>query len=105
MGRIAAKNVAVAIGALLPMLVIDYLSVRSGLNQSSAWLSAWITVPALFVAPVGFFWANWPLVGPTPKIKQVLALTAVALLATTVWFLLLAWSVVGNFHIVIGGRL
>jgi len=104
MGGIAAKNAFVAIGALVLLLALDYVSVRLVQNQNAAWLS-WLGVPVLMVAPVGFFWANWSLVGPSPNVKQVFALTVFALLVGALWLLLVAWSVLGNFHMAIGGRL
>jgi hypothetical protein len=104
-GRIVAKNLLVAVGALVPLLVIDYFFVRSGQNPNSIWTSQWLSVPSLLVAPVGFFWANWGLVGSSPKMSQVLALVVLAIIASAMWFLLLAGTVVGNFHIAMGGRI
>jgi hypothetical protein len=104
MGGIAAKNALVAIGALVPLLALDYVSVRLGHNHNVAWLS-WLGVPALLVAPVGFFWANWSLVGPSPNIKQLFALTVLAVLVGALWLFIVAFTVVGNFHMAIGGRL
>src|SRR5262249_7815766 len=79
LGRVAANNVAVMIGALLPLLVIDYVSVRSGLEKDSVWTSTWVTYAALLLAPAGFFWANFGLLGPAPNVRQFAALTMVAI--------------------------
>lgn len=102
MRRVVTNNALVAIGALVPLLALDYISVRLGHNP--AWLR-WLGGAALFVPPLGFFWASWPLAGPAPNIKQVFALTMLALLVSVLWFLLMAWMVIGNFHMAIGGRL
>jgi hypothetical protein len=102
MRRVVTNNALVAIGALVPLLALDYLSVRLGHNPG--WLR-WLGGAVLFVPPVGFFWASWPLVGSTPNLKQVFALIMFALLVSVLWFLLLAWAVIGNFHMAIGDRL
>lgn len=103
--RTFARNVLVALLALIPITALDYLYVRSGQNPNSIWFSAWLNVPALLVAPVGFFWANKQLWGTAPRPKQIFAVAVLALCASGAWFLLLAWWVVANFHIAIGGWL
>jgi len=106
LGRIAGKNIVVVVGALLPLLAIDYLSLRAGWDKDSVGMSVlrWLSVPAILVAPVGFFWANFRLLGLAPKVGQLVALAVFATLAGLVWLWLVALTVVGNFHLALGGR-
>jgi hypothetical protein len=83
----------------------DYFDVRSGQDHSSVWASQWLTVPALLVAPIGFLWANWELVGPSPKISRLIAAAALAIAASAIWFIVVAWYVLGAYHYALTGRL
>jgi hypothetical protein len=109
--RTSLRNTVVVIGALVPLAVIDYFYVRSGQDNDSIWWSPWVNWPALLVAPAGFFWANWPALSKAhwaarfPLSGRVALNVALAAVVAVVWFYVVAFTVIGNLHIALGGRL
>ena len=109
--RTALRNMAVVVAALIPLAVIDYFYVKSGQDPSSFWGSRWLNWPALMVAPAGFFWANWPAIASAERLAHItpegrIGITALlALLAAVMWFFVVAFTVIGNLHISLGGTL
>src|SRR5688572_26026058 len=102
--RAAARNFVVVMVALVPIAVIDYFFVKSGQDHSSIWWSPWINYPALSLAPLGFFWANWaPVRNSKVALLQgaavwhrALLVAVLAIALSVVWFYFVAFPVVAN---------
>jgi hypothetical protein len=102
--RALLLTVAVALGALVPPVVIDYFFVRSGQNPDSIWHSPWLNLAAYGIAPFGFYFSTLALFRRS-NIPWRYIYPAFASGALTVLWLFMAITVVVNFHFSFGGRL
>jgi integral membrane sensor domain MASE1 len=102
--KIVIQNIVVALVGLFALLFIDYMFVKSGQDHSSIWYSSWVNYLAFAIVPVGFYVVNYFALSHKAAITKYSLSLVISGLLTGIWFLV-AFTVVGNFHLYMGGTL
>ncbi len=96
--------IGVAILGLVIWIAVDYMFVKSGQDLESIWYSSWINVAVFLVAPTGFYILNYNALSEQSVIVRHILSLLISCALAGLWFLV-AFFIVANFHLSIGGSL
>ncbi len=102
--KIVIQNIVIALLGLFALLFIDYMFVKSGQDHNSIWYSSWVNYLALAIVPVGFYVVNYFALSHKTAIAKYTLSFVISGLFTGIWFLV-AFTIVANFHLYMGGTL
>jgi hypothetical protein len=86
------------------MLIGDYVYVNAEKDNELIKYANWISALGFFAAPIGLFVVNFVALKQKEIIKRTAITALIAFVLSGFWFLL-AFTVIGNFHFAIGGKL
>jgi len=100
--RYGVGNFVVLVVPLALWLVADYFFVRGGQDPASPFLNDILGVLVLGSVPVGLGYVNWPICRRDSLLATV-GLTLVLVVAVSVAWFFVAFTILMNFHIWLGG--
>ena len=86
------------------LLVSDYIYVNAQGDTSNIKYSGWLNIFGIFATITLYFWVCFSAIKHKTLIPRTVISTFATIILTFFWFIA-AFTIVGNFHLSIGGKL